>query len=158
MSNYQKTNVNNKTICAEYRYISAAKNKKPIPDKIVRALISEYNFEVVQQLLKGKTYKVPCRLGYICIVKRRIDFTKNSLKKFLRLDYKVYNTTGEKTYHTNEHSDNCYFQIKWFKGTKTNVKQYKFSRAFHFKEAFKQVLKEGNILFREFVGKEQFIS
>jgi hypothetical protein len=69
-------------------------------------ILKKVNKVIAVEILKGISIKFPMRLGTFCIKKVKNNY------KHLKFNYHVYNTTGVKTYHLNEHSKE--FHGKWF--------------------------------------------
>ena len=72
---------------------------------------------------------MPLRMGDLKVEKKKMPITSLLKYKKLKLDYKIYNQTGKKVYHLNEHRRWYRYQIKWNKqksGPIINKKVYKF--------------------------------
>ena len=61
-------------------------------------------------MLRNATFKLPFRMGYLKIIKRKIKFQNN-----LAIDWKTTNEIGKKTYHMNDHSGGYKYLFKWVK-------------------------------------------
>lgn len=69
-----------------------------------------YNKQVMHQILhEAANFRLPYRLGYLRVKKIKMNY------KYLKMDYGLYNKTGEKAYHLNEHSDDYKVRILWEK-------------------------------------------
>lgn len=65
-----------------------------------------------QVLYQSKTIKLPFRLGYLSVIKRK---PKTYDSKSLRLDFAATNKYGKVIYHLNEHSDGFKYRFYWSK-------------------------------------------
>lgn len=100
-------------------YVSRFKqsNKKvPVTMSTYRKIIGEYNKEISRQLLEGKTYKIPYRLGYFSIIRRPTMIgTIINNKHALKIDFKATKEEGKVIYHMNEHTEYQFCQVYWFR-------------------------------------------
>jgi len=72
-----------------------------------------YNRMMEEVMYRNATFKLPFRMGYLNIIKRKVNFKNN-----LAIDWKTTNETGKKVYHMNDHTGGYKYLFKW---TKTNV-------------------------------------
>ena len=95
----------------------ANKKKLPVTSAVYHKVIKEYNQEVVKQLLDGKVFKAPYRLGYFAVVRRPIKISKLDAdgKRRLKIDYHATKKEGKAVYFLNDHTENHYCQLYWFK-------------------------------------------
>lgn len=84
-----------------------------IPYSVFRDIVTDYfkyiKYEVIEN---SKEFKLPCRLGTLCIVKRQ---PKNFNSKSLRIDYHESKVQGKAVYFLNEHSNYYKFRLHWSK-------------------------------------------
>ena len=73
------------------------------------------NKKISAKVLNGSMYKVPYRLGYLFIRKRKMNY---NIKRF---DFNTYKLTGIKCNFTNLHSDDYIAKWFWYKSL-TRVK------------------------------------
>lgn len=78
-----------------------------------KRILDQFNTNLLDSLLNASEgFKMPCRLGFICIVKYRPkSYTNKSLSK----DYKLSKELGKTVYHLNEHSDGYKYRLYWSK-------------------------------------------
>lgn len=77
-----------------------------------RAIIYDYFKFIRDQILDGKEFYLPCRLGTIQIVKHK---PKEYSGKSLRFDWKSMREMGKPMYYLNLHSDNFKYRYYWSK-------------------------------------------
>lgn len=81
--------------------------------KIFRNIINDYFKFLKDELIEnGKEIKLPCRMGYIKIVKHKPKEWNN---KSLSIDYHSTRELGKLIYHLNEHSDGFKYRLYWNK-------------------------------------------
>lgn len=84
-----------------------------IPYTTYRKIVTEYFKYLRDELLeKGRRVRIPCRLGYIQIVKHLPKYWD---KRSLRLDYKATKEQGKIVYLLNEHSNFYKYRCYWDK-------------------------------------------
>lgn len=112
-----------------------------IPYSTFRNIVSDY-FKYIQQevIEESKEFKLPCRLGTLCIVKRQ---PKNFDSKSLRIDYRESKVQGKIVYFLNEHSDYYKFRLHWSKKESllTNKTKYQFILTRANKRRLAQIIK-----------------
>jgi len=91
-------------------------SKYYIDYRTFRTVCEEFNKELSKEILEGYFFTMPYRLGTIRIKKRKIDIQN------LKPDFGLYNKTGLKNKHLNEHSDGYYGRFYWNKRIATIVK------------------------------------
>lgn len=75
-----------------------------------RSIVEDYFKYIVDQVLEqSKEFKLPCRLGTLCIVKRQ---PKNFDNRSLRIDYHESKKQNKIVYFINEHSN--YFKYRCY--------------------------------------------
>ena len=85
---------------------------KYIDYNLYKAICTEFNKELIDYIvLEGKHFVIPYRLGILKIRKRKIDYNN------LRPNFNMFNKTGIKTLHLNEHSGGFYCRYHWNKTT-----------------------------------------
>lgn len=113
-----------------------------------KEVLYEANKEIVIELLKGRRVKLP-HIGSLLVSKCKTNPNK------LILDYKHFNTTGEKRYITNYHSDGYLAKIKWDRmGIHySNKTSFNFigCRAFKRDIAKQMKLKRGHAIYEELI-------
>lgn len=112
-----------------------------IPYSTFRNIVSDY-FKYIQQevIERSKEFKLPCRLGTLCIVKRQ---PKNFDSKSLRIDYHESKVQGKIVYFLNEHSDYYKFRFLWSKKNSLliNKTRYQFVATRANKRRLAQIIK-----------------
>lgn len=93
-----------------------------------KRILDQFNTNLLDSLLNASEgFKMPCRLGFICIVKYRPkSYTDKSLSK----DYKLSKELGKTVYHLNEHSDGYKYRLYWSKNKNTFPDIYKYNISF----------------------------
>lgn len=93
-----------------------------------KRILDQFNTNLLDSLLNASEgFKMPCRLGFICIVKYRPkSYTNKSLSK----DYKLSKELGKTVYHLNEHSDGYKYRLYWSKNKNTFPDIYKYNISF----------------------------
>lgn len=93
-----------------------------------KRILDQFNINLLDSLLNASEgFKMPCRLGFICIVKYRPkSYTNKSLSK----DYKLSKELGKTVYHLNEHSDGYKYRLYWSKNKNTFPDIYKYNISF----------------------------
>lgn len=89
-----------------------------------KRILEQFNINLLDLLLNASEgFKMPHRLGFICIVKYKPKtYTNKSLSK----DYKTSNELGKTIYHLNEHSDGYKYRLYWSKNENTFPDIYKY--------------------------------
>lgn len=78
--------------------------------KLYKSICTDFNKLLIESLVEdGKSFQVPYRLGILRIRKRKIDLNN------LRPNFGLFNKTGIKTVHLNEHSGGFYGKYHWNK-------------------------------------------
>ena len=102
-----------------YKYY--IKDKKPgsplyVDYKTYAYILKETNKKIAQLVLGG-IYHVflPCNMGKLKVVKKRLDFAKGKLP----VDWKSSKEHGRLIYHTNDHTDG--YRYKWFWERHTSI-------------------------------------
>lgn len=112
-----------------------------IPYSTFRNIVSDYFKYIQQEVIEGsKEFKLPCRLGTLCIVKRQ---PKNFDSKSLRIDYHESKVQGKIVYFLNEHSNFFKFRLHWSKKESllTNKTKYQFILTRANKRRLAQIIK-----------------
>lgn len=89
-----------------------------------KRILEQFNTNLLDLLLNASEgFKMPHRLGFICIVKYKPKtYTNKSLSK----DYKTSNELGKTIYHLNEHSNGYKYRLYWSKNENTFPDIYKY--------------------------------
>lgn len=80
--------------------------------------------EVSEQILKGKSFKLPFGLGEIEITKRKIPSYKTNDRS---VDWPATLKYGKKIYYLNEHTNGYNYGIDW-----KNITQCRYARSYRF--------------------------
>ena len=93
-----------------------------------KRILDQFNTNLLDSLLNASEgFKMPCRLGFICVVKYKPkSYTDKSLSK----DYKLSKELGKTVYHLNEHSDGYKYRLYWSKNQNTFPDIYKYNISF----------------------------
>lgn len=93
-----------------------------------KRILDQFNTNLLDSLLNASEgFKMPCRLGFICVVKYKPkSYTDKSLSK----DYKLSKELGKTVYHLNEHSDGYKYRLYWSKNKNTFPDIYKYNISF----------------------------
>ena len=93
-----------------------------------KRILDQFNTNLLDSLLNASEgFKMPCRLGFICVVKYKPkSYTDKSLSK----DYKLSKELGKMVYHLNEHSDGYKYRLYWSKNKNTFPDIYKYNISF----------------------------
>ena len=93
-----------------------------------KRILDQFNTNLLDSLLNASEgFKMPCRLGFICVVKYKPkSYTNKSLSK----DYKLSKELGKTVYHLNEHSDGYKYRLYWSKNKNTFPDIYKYNISF----------------------------
>lgn len=93
-----------------------------------KRILDQFNRNLLDLLLDASEgFKMPCRLGFVCVVKYKPKtYTSKSLSK----DYKLSKELGKTIYHLNEHSDGYKYRLYWSKNTNTFPDIYKYNISF----------------------------
>lgn len=75
------------------------------------SIVNLYFKRICELLLEGDMFYVPFGMGLIQILKIKIDINKTTLTP----DWGLYNKTGVKTFHLNEHTRGYKYNIIWSK-------------------------------------------
>lgn len=121
-----------------------------IPYSTFRNIVSDYFKYIQQEVIEGsKEFKLPCRLGTLCIVKRQ---PKNFDSKSLRIDYHESKVQGKIVYFLNEHSDYYKFRFLWSKKNSLliNKTRYQFVATRANKRRLAQIIKIRNMITLKF--------
>lgn len=93
-----------------------------------KRILDQFNTNLLDSLLNASEgFKMPCRLGFVCVVKYKPkSYTDKSLSK----DYKLSKELGKTVYHLNEHSDGYKYRLYWSKNKNTFPDIYKYNISF----------------------------
>lgn len=108
------------------------KNKTGVSPEVFRKVIDEFNSYLVDRIIKGERVYLPYSIGYLEIQKRKQHFVFDEKgkvrKKTMMIDWKrtcdfwrkypEKMSQGKVIYHTNEHSGEYRFFLKWKKQPK----------------------------------------
>lgn len=106
-----------------------------------RAVVEEYFKYIVTEVIENsKEFKLPYRLGTLCIVKRQ---PKNFDNKSLRMDYHESKLQNKVVYFINEHSNYFKYRFHWSKKDSliTNKTKYQFIATRANKRRLAQIIK-----------------
>jgi hypothetical protein len=101
---------------------------------LIRKVFADYLEQVTDNILDGKLYKIPMRLGFIRIVKSKTS----------PVDWRNTTKLGTVTYFKNFHTDGYTYRWAWFKKNSyaifTNKTRYCFKPYRPLKEKLKTIL------------------
>lgn len=132
------------TIQHFYQSYSEFTNDNPlytIDYALYRKIVTDYFKYIYTRVVEeGVEFKLPCRLGTVCIVKHK---PKNWDKASLRIDYAETKKNNKLIYHLNEHSDGYKFRFYWSKYSSllTNKSKYQLVATRHNKRRLCQIIK-----------------
>lgn len=109
--------------------------------KVYRQIVEEYFKHIMNEVMENsKEFKFPCRLGTLCIVKKK---PKNFDNKSLRIDYHESKVQGKAVYFINEHSNYYKYRFYWSKKDSllTNKTKYQFVATRANKRRLAQIIK-----------------
>lgn len=108
-----------------------------------KKIITCFAEKLSEGIVKGKSFKLPKRLGILEIRKRVTKFGKS-------IDFHLTKKYGETIYHTNKHSDGYYALVHWDKsrpqGSFTNKMLWKFTPTRTNKRTIAKSIKENNTI------------
>lgn len=108
---------------------------------------SKYIFNnIVEDIFKGKRYKLPHNLGTLYLDKFKL--------KGKKVDFGTSNKIGKVVYYTNLHSDGLTYKLKWFK-VSTNFKYkklYKFKLNRNHSRHLSSLIKQNKIKIFKYYG------
>jgi len=101
-----------------------------------------YKRMMEEVMYRNATFKLPFRMGYLKIIKRKINFKNN-----LAIDWKTTNDIGKKVYHMNDHSGGYKYIFKWLKGNiiVQNKYLYRLVITRKYKRELAKLIKQGKI-------------
>lgn len=110
-----------------------------LPSKMFTQVCDMFYSEAVEQVLKGKVFKLPFGLGEIEITKRKIKVYKSNERS---VDWKTTLEIGKKVYHLNEHTNGYNYGIDWRNITQCrNFRSYRFIGTRYFKRTLAKLVK-----------------
>lgn len=123
-----------------YKEKCVKKGKTPLPLQTYLDICHEYNRSLVEEALRGSMAHLPFDMGSVWVKKREMKFMCT------KIDYKIYNETGLKVYHMNDHSDGYTCHIRWdrIKQKTANMSYYRFLPTREFQRNLAQILKQKN--------------
>lgn len=90
-------------------------------------VLRDFFWEISFAIIRDKYSFIMPNLGIMYIKKKKLNSKTNNL----RIDYKHYNSTGEKRVLINTHTDGYYFKFKWRKPT-ISRSRFKNESIYHF--------------------------
>lgn len=79
--------------------------------KLFVSVVEDFYKEMMDKiLLNGTKFKLPYRLGFVQVLKRKMDYKNN-----LAIDWDKTNKTGKKIYHINDHTGGFKYFFRWDK-------------------------------------------
>mgnify|MGYP001210628413 CR=1 FL=1 len=95
----------------EYMLEYKDKDLGEIEYHIFISLIEEYYKQLMEEiLLNGVLFKMPFRMGYFRIIKRKLSYSHK-----IAIDWDTTNKIGKKVYHLNDHTHGYKYIFKWNK-------------------------------------------
>lgn len=115
----------NKSFTIRDMYKAYKQIDKNTPYFRFKRILDQFNNNILDLLLNASEgFKMPSKLGSICIVKYKPKtYTNKSLSK----DYKLSKELGKTIYHLNEHSDGYKYRLYWSKNKNTIPDIYKYN-------------------------------
>jgi hypothetical protein len=107
------------------------------------AINEEFYKRIMEEVMyRNATFKLPFRMGYLKIIKRKINF-----KNKLAIDWKTTNDIGRKVYHMNDHSGGYKYIFKWIKTNiiAQNKYLYRLVITRKYKRELAKLIKQGGI-------------
>ncbi len=87
-----------------------------------KSVFEECNKMVMDSMFNDmRPFYMPCNLGILSILSRKMDFNAGNLK----IDFNYYRKTGKKIYHLNNHTNNYHNRFNWTKGPVPGIMGYK---------------------------------
>ena len=109
-----------------------------------KRILDKFNEIIKENILNAsESFKMPCRLGLIAIVKYKPKtYTQKSLSK----DYKTSKELNKTIYHLNEHSNGYKYRLYWSKNKNTfpDIYKYNLSLVRQNKRKLAQLIFNGN--------------
>ena len=109
-----------------------------------KRILDKFNKIIKEKILNAsESFKMPCRLGLIAIVKYKPKtYTQKSLSK----DYKTSKELNKTIYHLNEHSNGYKYRLYWSKNRNTfpDIYKYNLSLVRQNKRKLAQLIFNGN--------------
>lgn len=109
-----------------------------------KRILDKFNEIIKEKILNAsESFKMPCRLGLIVIVKYKPKtYTQKSLSK----DYKTSKELNKTIYHLNEHSNGYKYRLYWSKNKNTfpDIYKYNLSLVRQNKRKLAQLIFNGN--------------
>lgn len=109
-----------------------------------KRILDKFNEIIKEKILNAsESFKMPCRLGLIVIVKYKPKtYTQKSLSK----DYKTSKELNKTVYHLNEHSNGYKYRLYWSKNKNTfpDIYKYNLSLVRQNKRKLAQLIFNGN--------------
>lgn len=109
-----------------------------------KRILDKFNEIIKEKILNAsESFKMPCRLGLIAIVKYKPKmYTQKSLSK----DYKTSKELNKTIYHLNEHSNGYKYRLYWSKNKNTfpDIYKYNLSLVRQNKRKLAQLIFNGN--------------
>ncbi len=97
-----------------------------VPYELFKTILEDYLKQVTDFIFEETgIFLLPMRLGEIKVEKKKMNISTLLKYKNLQLDYKIYNETGKKVYHLNEHRRGYRYKIKWDKSRSGPIKNKK---------------------------------
>jgi hypothetical protein len=116
------------------------KEKYRIHYNVYRAVMTRLVELIVADILRGRPFVMPYKLGRIMVDKKRTLDAKK-----LRVDWKATMEHNMKIFHLNEHSNGYYYRIRWDKEDAVVPNKYRWSfvAASHIKKKLSNVVRSG---------------
>jgi hypothetical protein len=87
-----------------------------VPYTKYKKIIDSYFKKIVHFIIEESgIYKMPYALGDLRVGKHKMNISNLVKYKKLRINFKIFNTTGQKVYHLNEHRRGYSYAIEWDK-------------------------------------------
>lgn len=113
MQNYKKQSYT--IIDFYFSYMESVKDNElyQVEYKVFRALLVDYFRYLRDEIIENcKEVRLPCRLGYLSIIKHK---PKTYTNRSLRIDYGESKKQGKMIFHLNEHTNEYKYRFYWDK-------------------------------------------
>lgn len=90
-------------------YKTKVTKERRVTYAVYKKIVYSQNKKIASKILSGHTYRIPYKLGYLTIKKRKMNY---NVKRF---DFGTYKKTGIKSNYTNLHSSDYVARWAWYK-------------------------------------------
>lgn len=145
VSKYKKRRVlKNRTKPKEVFTYLGGEDEFGVDYKTYKSVFDECNKMVMDNMFNDmRPFYMPCNLGILSILSRKMDFNNGKLK----IDYGYYRKTGKKIYHLNNHTNNYHNRFNWTKGAISGIMGYKIIMERKNKAMLGKISKEDKLIY-----------